>query len=208
MLVATVSMDDVSAWITPSAKALSRSSTPRLHMFNFDWMKIPQVKKEEEAAVEEEAKKPTTVEETEFIKEQLEETKPKSGEEIIAEIEKNLSGVDGTTSTVEKEEKRKDADDNKSNPSAQHEVHFGTVSWFDRTKGYGFIAPASGEKEIFVHQSDLNCEGWRYLMTGEPVEYGVQDAPKGLKAFHVTGPAGGKLKVEQRREEGPKPKKE
>jgi CspA family cold shock protein len=47
----------------------------------------------------------------------------------------------------------------------------GTVKWFNDTKGFGFIAPESGEKDCFVHQSVIQGEGFRSLAEGDKVEY-------------------------------------
>ncbi len=61
----------------------------------------------------------------------------------------------------------------------------GTVKWFSRVKGYGFIAPDDGGKEIFVHFSGIEGEGYRNLEEGQPVTYTVEDTPKGPQAVSV-----------------------
>ena len=47
----------------------------------------------------------------------------------------------------------------------------GTVKWFNPTKGYGFIKPASGDKDVFVHISAVERAGLRSLNEGQTVEY-------------------------------------
>ena len=61
----------------------------------------------------------------------------------------------------------------------------GTVKWFSRVKGYGFIAPEDGGKEIFVHFSGIEGEGYRNLEEGQKVTYTVEDTPKGPQAVSV-----------------------
>ena len=61
----------------------------------------------------------------------------------------------------------------------------GTVKWFSRVKGYGFIAPDDGGKEIFVHFSGIEGEGYRNLEEGQRVTYTVEDTPKGPQAVAV-----------------------
>jgi len=62
----------------------------------------------------------------------------------------------------------------------------GSVKWFSRVKGYGFIAPDDQEKEIFVHFSGIDAEGYRNLEQGQRVTFDVEDTPKGPQAVHVT----------------------
>lgn len=61
----------------------------------------------------------------------------------------------------------------------------GTVKWFSRVKGYGFIAPEDGGKEIFVHFSGIEGEGYRNLEEGQQVTYVVEETPKGPQAVSV-----------------------
>jgi CspA family cold shock protein len=61
----------------------------------------------------------------------------------------------------------------------------GTVKWFSRVKGYGFIAPDGGGKEIFVHFSGIEGEGYRNLEEGQKVTFTVEDTPKGPQAVSV-----------------------
>lgn len=64
----------------------------------------------------------------------------------------------------------------------------GTVKWFNNSKGYGFIAPASGEKDLFVHFSAIQDAngGYRSLNEGDKVEFDVEQGQKGLQATNVT----------------------
>lgn len=62
----------------------------------------------------------------------------------------------------------------------------GTVKWFNASKGYGFIAPENGGKDVFVHYSEIRMEGYAVLEEGEMVEFSVEDSPKGPQAVNVT----------------------
>jgi len=62
----------------------------------------------------------------------------------------------------------------------------GTVKWFNTGKGYGFITPAEGGDDVFVHFSAITGEGYRSLTEGAKVEYEVEQVPKGLQATNVT----------------------
>ena len=61
----------------------------------------------------------------------------------------------------------------------------GTVKWFDNQKGYGFIKDESG-KDVFVHFSGLNMEGYKSLEEGQAVEYDLTEGAKGPQATNVT----------------------
>ncbi len=61
----------------------------------------------------------------------------------------------------------------------------GTVKWFNASKGYGFIAHEGG-KDVFVHFSAIQTEGYRSLNEGEQVEFSIEDSPKGPQAVNVT----------------------
>lgn len=60
----------------------------------------------------------------------------------------------------------------------------GTVKWFNAKKGYGFISDEEG-KDIFVHFSALNMDGFKELKDGESVEFEVVDGEKGPQAANV-----------------------
>ncbi|MBK1691957.1 cold-shock protein [Ectothiorhodospira mobilis] len=62
----------------------------------------------------------------------------------------------------------------------------GTVKWFNETKGFGFIAPADGGADVFVHYSAIQADGFKTLAEGQRVNYEVQQGPKGLQAVNVT----------------------
>jgi CspA family cold shock protein len=63
----------------------------------------------------------------------------------------------------------------------------GTVQWFSRVKGYGFIRPDGQEEDVFVHYSVIQGEGYRNLNKGQRVELTVEDSPKGPQAVDVVG---------------------
>jgi cold shock CspA family protein len=79
----------------------------------------------------------------------------------------------------------------------------GTVKWFDSTKGFGFIVPADGSSDIFVHQTAIKMEGFRSLADGEEVEYVVEtdDRSGRRKAMDVTGPEGSDVQGQPQQEE-------
>lgn len=60
----------------------------------------------------------------------------------------------------------------------------GKVKWFNDQKGFGFIAADNG-KDVFVHHSVIDGQGFRTLLEGETVEYEFEDGPKGMKATKV-----------------------
>ena len=61
----------------------------------------------------------------------------------------------------------------------------GTVKWFSNSKGYGLISDENG-KDVFVHYSGLNMEGFKSLEEGQAVEFDVVDGAKGPQATNVT----------------------
>jgi len=61
----------------------------------------------------------------------------------------------------------------------------GIVKWFNDQKGFGFIAPESGTKDIFVHHSAIVSDGFRSLAEGDRVEFSVEEGPKGPAAADV-----------------------
>lgn len=60
----------------------------------------------------------------------------------------------------------------------------GTVKWFNDSKGFGFIQRQSGE-DVFVHQSNIQAQGFRSLQEGQEVNFNVQKGQKGLEAVDV-----------------------
>ena len=63
----------------------------------------------------------------------------------------------------------------------------GTVQWFSRVKGYGFIRPDGEEEDVFVHFSAIRGEGYRNLSEGQRVEFTLEDSDKGPQAADVLG---------------------
>ena len=61
----------------------------------------------------------------------------------------------------------------------------GKVKWFNDQKGYGFITPDSGGKDVFVHHSAIVAEGFRTLSEGQAVEFEITEDAKGPKATNV-----------------------
>jgi CspA family cold shock protein len=61
----------------------------------------------------------------------------------------------------------------------------GSVKWFSAEKGYGFITPDDGTKDLFVHYSAIQSEGFRTLNEGDKVEYEVTQGQKGPQAVNV-----------------------
>ena len=61
----------------------------------------------------------------------------------------------------------------------------GTVKWFNESKGFGFITPDDGTKDVFVHFSAIASEGFRTLAEGQQVSYDVEDGPKGPQATNI-----------------------
>jgi len=61
----------------------------------------------------------------------------------------------------------------------------GTVKWFNSEKGFGFIAPADGTPDVFVHFSAIQGTGYKSLDENQQVEFDVTQGPKGLQAENV-----------------------
>ena len=62
----------------------------------------------------------------------------------------------------------------------------GSVRWFNKSKGYGFIQPDDGSRDVFVHFSAIQTEGFKTLQEGEKVQFEIVDSPKGPNAKDVT----------------------
>jgi CspA family cold shock protein len=61
----------------------------------------------------------------------------------------------------------------------------GTVKWFNESKGFGFISPSDGGKDVFVHFSAIQGSGFKSLAEGQAVSFDVEDGPKGPQATNV-----------------------
>jgi CspA family cold shock protein len=66
----------------------------------------------------------------------------------------------------------------------------GTVKWFNDAKGFGFIAPEGGGKDLFVHHSNIAGDGFKSLAEGAKVEFEEREGQKGPEATNVTEVAG------------------
>jgi cold shock protein len=62
----------------------------------------------------------------------------------------------------------------------------GTVKWFNDAKGYGFIEPEGGGKDLFVHHSQISGDGFKTLAEGAKVEFEPREGAKGPEASNVT----------------------
>ena len=62
----------------------------------------------------------------------------------------------------------------------------GTVKWFSDQKGYGFVTPEDGSKDVFVHHSAIQGEGFKTLREGQQVEFEITQGPKGPQASNVS----------------------
>jgi cold shock protein len=61
----------------------------------------------------------------------------------------------------------------------------GTVKWFNESKGFGFIKPADGSDDLFVHFSAIQGDGFKTLTDGQEVEFEAVRGPKGMQAQSV-----------------------
>jgi len=61
----------------------------------------------------------------------------------------------------------------------------GTVKWFNETRGFGFISPADGSRDVFVHFSTIQKDGFKTLNEGQSVEFESADGPKGPQTTKV-----------------------
>ncbi len=62
----------------------------------------------------------------------------------------------------------------------------GTVNWFNPQKGFGFITPDDGGKDVFVHITAVERAGMAHLADGQRITYQVQNDPRGLKAVDLS----------------------
>ena len=62
----------------------------------------------------------------------------------------------------------------------------GTVKWFSAEKGFGFIERDTGQKDVFVHHSEIRMDGFRTLQENQRVQFTVATGPKGDQAQDVT----------------------
>lgn len=61
----------------------------------------------------------------------------------------------------------------------------GTVKWFNQEKGYGFIAPDDGSKDLFAHFREIRTEGYKTLVENARVQFDVTQGQKGLQASNI-----------------------
>ena len=62
----------------------------------------------------------------------------------------------------------------------------GQVKWFNESKGFGFITPADGSKDVFVHFSAIQYQGFKTLAEGQNVQFSSENGAKGTSAANVT----------------------
>jgi len=73
-----------------------------------------------------------------------------------------------------------------SHPVEERHMATGTVKWFNDEKGFGFISPDGGGKDLFVHHTAINGSGFKSLAEGAKVSYDAEAGDKGPKAVNVT----------------------
>ena len=61
----------------------------------------------------------------------------------------------------------------------------GRVKWYNQKKGYGFVQRDDGEKDVFVHASQIKAIGLRFVKEDQPISFDTEDGPKGLNAINL-----------------------
>ena len=61
----------------------------------------------------------------------------------------------------------------------------GKVKWFNNAKGYGFILSDDGDEDLFAHYSAIEMDGYKTLKAGQPVQFDIEEGPKGLHAIRI-----------------------
>jgi CspA family cold shock protein len=61
----------------------------------------------------------------------------------------------------------------------------GKVKWFNNAKGYGFILSDDGDEDLFAHYSAIEMDGYKTLKAGQPVQFEIEEGPKGLHAIAI-----------------------
>ena len=64
----------------------------------------------------------------------------------------------------------------------------GLVKWFNADKGFGFISPVDGSKDVFVHFSAIQNDNYRTLFEGQKVTFSIESGAKGLSLIHISEP--------------------
>jgi CspA family cold shock protein len=67
----------------------------------------------------------------------------------------------------------------------ESDMSTGTVKWFSDTKGFGFITPDDGGKDLFAHHSNIQMDGYKSLKETQKVSFDVVDGPKGPAASNI-----------------------
>ena len=67
----------------------------------------------------------------------------------------------------------------------------GIVKWFNDSKGFGFITPDHGSKDLFAHHTSIQMDGYKSLKESQRVEFDVQEGPKGPAAANIRALPGG-----------------
>lgn len=74
---------------------------------------------------------------------------------------------------------------NSGNSGGFQQMTTGTVKWFSNEKGFGFITPVGGTKDVFVHHSAIQGTGFKSLTEGQKVSFEIQQSPRGPSAANV-----------------------